>query len=84
MAYRVLADSNLDWGQAGWYLERYLQAHPEAKLNPTGPVTGTVVVEVNDLVGITKDADFYRWLREGYRPVGTIAYAYLIFNLPPP
>jgi hypothetical protein len=52
MAYQILADSNLDWDQSRWYLGKYLEAHPKAKYDPEMPVTGTVVVGVNDLVGI--------------------------------
>ncbi len=29
-AYRILADSNIDWGQDRLYLERYLKEHPDA------------------------------------------------------
>lgn len=35
MGYTVLADSNLDWGQSGFYLRRYLDEHPEAMYAPS-------------------------------------------------
>jgi 4-amino-4-deoxy-L-arabinose transferase-like glycosyltransferase len=82
LSYRVLADSNLDWGQAEWYLGKYLEAHPEAIYDPETPVTGTIVVPVNDLVGITIKPKIYQWLRNHYKPVGTVAYAYLIYIVP--
>lgn len=82
LAYQVLADSNLDWGQAEWYLGKYLDAHPEAIYDPEIRTTGTIIVPVNDLVGINIKPEVYRWLRNKYRPVGTIAYAYLIYDVP--
>jgi len=82
MAYRILADSNLDWGQSRWYLERYRATHPAAIFAPTNPVAGTIVVPVNDLVGIT-DPEKYRWLRDNFRPHATIAHSYLVFEVPP-
>lgn len=34
-AYRILADSNIDWGQDRKYLERYLKQHPDAFVEKT-------------------------------------------------
>ena len=81
-AYRVLADSNLDWRQNGWYVERWLKAHPEAIVSPERPVAGTIVVRVNALVGTTQP-ERYRWLRENFEPVEHIAYAHLVFHVTP-
>jgi hypothetical protein len=80
-AYRVLADSNIDWEQAEWYLDRYLEAHPEAVLSPEEPVTGRVVMEVNRLTGVAGDPAPYAWLREYQNPMDTIAYTYLVYEV---
>lgn len=48
------------------------------KLNP-----GLIVVEANQLVGIAADPENFRWLRENKKPVGHIAYSYLIFEIEP-
>ncbi|HVS03021.1 MAG TPA: glycosyltransferase family 39 protein [Thermoanaerobaculia bacterium] len=81
--WRYLADSNLDWGQNHWYLQRWLAQHPDALLNPYRPRAGTVVVAVNNFTGITRDTRF-RWLREsGLEPVGHIAHSFLVFEVPP-
>jgi len=80
--YRYVADSNLDWGQNDWYLNRYLLDHPLAKVEPTQPVSGEIIVSANNLVGITAPADKYLWLRQGYRPAGTIAYSWLLYQVP--
>jgi hypothetical protein len=82
-AYKILADSNIDWGQSGWYVRRYLAQHPEALIDPKEPVSGTLLVSVNNLVGITAKPDTYRWLRENFQPVDTVAYAYLVYNISP-
>ncbi len=84
MAFQVLVDSNLDWGQAQQYLTQYLKQHPDAVFDPKKPVTGTVVVGPNELVGVTEDADLYHWLRHSYIPVSTIANTYLVYQIPSP
>ena len=67
-AHRILADFSLDWGQARWYLDRYLEANPEAIVSPTVPVWGMTVVNPNELLGILNDPDDYQWLRRTSNP----------------
>jgi 4-amino-4-deoxy-L-arabinose transferase-like glycosyltransferase len=84
MAYRILADSNIDWGENQYYLDRWLERHPEAIVQPDGPVSGTIVVGVNDYSGVFNTGR-YAWLREGLdaRPVDHVAYSWLVFNVTP-
>jgi uncharacterized membrane protein len=81
--YRYLADSNVDWGQDHKYVKKYIAAHKELQiqLRPERATVGLVVVRVNDLVGIY-DPERFRWLREKYKPMGRIAYSFLIFDIP--
>ena len=58
----------------------YVNAHPDVKRSPQEPVTGKIVVSVNELVGIYEPERF-RWLREGYSPVDRIGYSFLIFDV---
>ena len=81
-AYKILADSNIDWDQNKAYLAQYLREHPEVVVNPAGPATGKVLVRVNDLVGVSGSPETYKWLREHYEPIDHIAYSYLIFDIP--
>ncbi|HEV8438480.1 MAG TPA: glycosyltransferase family 39 protein [Methylomirabilota bacterium] len=81
-AYKILADSNIDWGQSRWYLEQYQKAHPEVIVEPEGPTAGTIIVGVNRLTGVFS-FEQYRWLRENFQPVGHVAYSYLIFDVSP-
>lgn len=81
-AYTLFADSNLSWGGDGYYLNKYLATHPKAVFQPPSPVAGTVVVELNALVGILHP-ESYRWLRDHFTPVDTIAGgSYLVYEVP--
>ncbi|MBU1627740.1 hypothetical protein KKB18_10265 [bacterium] len=81
-AYKILADSNIDWGQNGWYLKQYKEKHPDAIVEPLSPKSGKIVVGVNQLVGATVDPERYRWLRENFKPANHIAYSYLVYEIP--
>ena len=83
-AYTILADSNIDWGQNGRYLEEYRRTHPEAQVSPDGPTAGLIVVRANDLVGITASPARYEWLRQCCRPIDTVGYSILVFRVSSP
>ncbi len=79
-AYRLLADSNIDWGQNQWYLQQYVRENPEVHICPKTPVAGRIVVGVNLLVGLSYPGR-YLWLRENFEPVDHIAYSYLVYDV---
>jgi hypothetical protein len=81
LAYRILADSNLDWGQAGEEFERYYARHPELVVDPEEITAGRVAVGASSLVGVTAKPQTYAWLRENFTPNETVAYAVLIFDI---
>jgi hypothetical protein len=96
-AYKFLADSNIEWGQNQSFLQEYQRRHPDAFVVerrkrmrragredalPALPDSGTIVVDVNQLVGL-RDAARFRWLRENCEPIGHIAYSYLVFEVSP-
>jgi hypothetical protein len=83
MAYRYLADSNLDWKQDRDIVAQFLEKNPTVKLDPPEPVTGWILVRANLLAGvIPKKADY--WLRaRSLKPVRHVAYAHLLFWVPP-
>jgi hypothetical protein len=84
MAYKYLADSNIDWEQSKEYLKKYQEEHPEAIVSPQNKITsGLIVVNANDLVGVTVKPEMYQWLRENFEPVGTVVYSYLVFEISP-
>jgi hypothetical protein len=80
-AWRYLADSNLDWGQNQWYLDRWLEQHPGARVEPRAPKAGTVVVGVNKLVGVFNPPR-YKWLRENFEPREVVAHTWLVYDVP--
>ena len=82
MAYRRLADSNLDWGGNQWYLDDYIRRHPGTIVDPRKAQAGRIVVPVNALVGVNRDPNEYRWLREHFVPIDHIAYSYLVYDVP--
>jgi hypothetical protein len=81
--YRILADSNLDWGQYGDYLEEYRAREPGSVWEPERPVAGTILVRVNMLVGVLGDPERFRWLRERFQPVGHVAHGILVYRVTP-
>ena len=82
LAYRHLADSNLDWRGNEWYLNEYIRHHPGVIVDPRKPQAGRIVVPVNALVGVNRSPEEYRWLRERFTPVDHVAYSYLVYDVP--
>ncbi len=80
MAYKYLADSNLDWGQSKNYLRDYMKGHRGAIFEPDKIMAGRIIVSVNDLVGLYNPSRF-AWLRDNFEPVGNVAYSYLIYDV---
>lgn len=80
LAYRFLADSSFNWGQRNSALQNFLSVHPDYIFEPSVPVTGMIVVDLNNLAGI-KTPEKFKWLRENYVPVATIDDCYLIYNV---
>lgn len=81
--YRYLTDSDLDWRQSRGYLKTWLSSHPDAKLDPTSPVVGTIVASPTLLDGVPRyqDPDEYAWLRDNFDPVDIIANTYPVFHV---
>jgi hypothetical protein len=82
LAYRHLADSNLDWRGNEWYLNEYVRRHPGVIVDPRKPQAGRIAVPVNALVGVNRNPEEYRWLREHFTPVDHIAYSFLVYDVP--
>jgi hypothetical protein len=80
MAYRVLADSNLDWGEDISYVEAWLDEHPEVVWQPEEPTAGTILVGTNWLTGVFKRRRD-TWIRERFEPVGHLRYGHLLFEV---
>lgn len=79
-AYYYFADSNLDWGQRQKKVQEFLANNTGYIYEPTQRVKGTIVVALNNLVGIN-DPERYEWLRKNYRPVATFDDCYLVYRV---
>jgi 4-amino-4-deoxy-L-arabinose transferase-like glycosyltransferase/Tfp pilus assembly protein PilF len=79
--YRYTANADLDWGQNEKLLARYLARSQEPyQINPRLPVTGKIIVDVNELHGIFRKKDYYGWLK-AFTPVGNIGYSKIIYDI---
>ena len=83
LAYKILADSNLDWGQNARSVREFLTKNPDVIENPKEPVTGRILVDVNTLVGVYPPTpDGMPWLRSCYTPASQVGYADLLYVVP--
>lgn len=80
-SFKVLADSNLDWGQSEVYLRRFLLENPGVIFEPNKPLAGRILISANRLIGIRESSDNFAWLREHFEPIDHIAYSYLLFDV---
>jgi hypothetical protein len=78
-AYKFMADSNIDYRQSYFWLQRYLKEHPTVRLATHEPVAGKVIVNVNDYLDLNNEHKF-RWLQH-FEPVAQIQHSYLLFNV---
>jgi 4-amino-4-deoxy-L-arabinose transferase-like glycosyltransferase len=80
LAYKILADSNLDWGQNRRLVENFLKTNPDVITDPTAPVSGRILVRADVLVGVTETTPKQMlWLRCCREPVAHVGYAHLLF-----
>src|SRR6185436_610284 len=54
-AYKVIADSNLDFGQRWDALKEYLKHHPDVQIVTPEPKQGKFVIGVNDYLDLKGD-----------------------------
>lgn len=80
-AYKIMADSNLEYGQGAFALERFLQKHPEIKIPGNVPAPGRYILGLNDYLDIHGRHTF-DWLKET-RPRGHVAHSYLLLDVEP-
>ena len=81
-AYKILADSNLDYGQ-GWYaLEKYLKKHQDVAIIDTTNNQTKFVIGVNDYLDLKMNHKYPR--AYNYKPTGQINHCFLLFDLTDP
>lgn len=81
-AFRLIADSNIDWGQnrdkiPGWLAARGIRA---SRLDPVHLLAGPNVFSLNVAAGVF-DFEQHRWLREHTDPLEHLGHTYLRFEI---
>ena len=77
-SYRILVDSNLDYGQEGDLVSEFLSRNPDVVLEPDAPVAGRILVGVNRLVGEWHGYEPMYWLLRR-QPTGRVGYGHLLY-----
>jgi len=80
MAFKYVGAANLEFKQGGFFLQKYLRAHPHAELAPVKPQAGTFVMSVEDYLDIWNRHQ-YDWIQR-FNPTDHVAYTYLVFEIP--
>jgi 4-amino-4-deoxy-L-arabinose transferase-like glycosyltransferase len=80
-AFRLMADSNLDWGQHDEAMERWgKRSGAGTHLNPLHLLPGTDTFSVNEVAGVD-DFERHRFLRENADPAGHIDHTHVWFDV---
>jgi len=77
--YKVMADTNIDYGQGWIALNRYLKNHDKVKMAPLAPEAGIFVIGLNDYLDLYNTGK-YAWLRN-FEPVGHVNHCFLLFSI---
>jgi len=80
--FRLLADSNVDWGQNREKIGLWLAQNgaAESHLEPLHMLPGHNTYDLNTLSGLW-DFERHRWLREHADPMGHFGHTYLWFDI---
>ena len=83
LAYKILGDSNLDYGQDTYLVNAFLKKNPDVAHDPLTPTCGRVLISINHLVGIVPigpPKPLIWALRE--RPVAHVGHGHLLYVIP--
>lgn len=75
-----MADSNLDYRQGEYYLNKFLAGNPAIQYAPQVPASGRFIISTNNLLDLDGKTN-YQWLRDNFTPVKHLVFAYLIFEV---
>ena len=81
-AFRLMADSNLDWGQNDERIERWLAEHRQqvVHFNPNHLLPGRNLFDVNVVAGVD-EFERHRFLRDHAEPVAHVRHTHLWFDV---
>lgn len=78
-AWQYVGASNLNFTQAEYLIDDYLQKHPDVYRAPETPQTGKFILVIDNYLDIWNTGK-YQWLRK-LKPVGEVHYSYLLFEV---
>ena len=78
-AYKIMADSNLDYGQSYFLAKDYIRKHPGIRFADTLPAAGKQLLRINLYLDLNNEHQ-YRWIKP-FKPVGQVAHSYLLFDI---
>ncbi len=81
--YRILADSNLEWGNNMQFAQKYMVSHWPIQPDPKDPKPGKIIISANFVTGIVSRSEFAwaHWLVKHKEPVDHVGYGYLVYEL---
>ena len=84
--YKLLGDSNLDWGQDTAVVNEFQRRNPDVIVDPRQVVSGRVLVAADRLTGVDDHFDPsaipMAKVLAGYQPVAQVGYAHFLFVVP--
>jgi hypothetical protein len=81
-SYKLLADSNLDWGQDSYVVYEFITKYPDVVLEPQVLMPGRILVSANHLTGVAPWSLRKIWLEKSYQPIAQVGYAHFLFVVP--
>lgn len=78
-AYKVFADSNLDFGQGEVIIKEYLEKNRDVKIADTVVAEGKFLLGINDYLDLNRTGK-YAWLSK-FKPVSHINFCFLLFSI---
>ena len=80
-AFRIIIDSNLDYGHYSRYANTFIKEHPEYKKAPLSPQTGKFILAIHDVFELRPaDTKAYEWLFK-LEPKAHYKFCYLLFEV---
>jgi len=81
MAYAYVGAGNLEFLQANYSYQDYMQKHPQVHYAPKKPEAGTFLINTEDYLDIW-NRHLYDWIRN-IKPTSQVAYSGLLITVTP-
>ena len=78
-AYRIIADTNIDYGQGAFEALDFLDKHKDVKYADTIPAAGKFIIGIDYYLNLDGSGKFL-WLKN-FKPVGHVNHCYLLFDV---